>query len=127
MEYHGFDGFACEILPDGWEDSKGIRPLDSEARRCVQSMNVRGDWVVKNPQFCMTLPYWKRFLPKDTRYFVCVRNPIDVAKSMKRQRNIDTYLGLEIWFNCTINALKNTQDEKRKVVFYDDYFSGDSH
>ena len=125
MEYNGFDGFACETLPAGWENSKGLRHLDSEADRIIQSMNARGDWVVKNPQFSMTLPYWKRFLPRDTRYLICVRNPVDVAKSMKRQRNIDPNLGLEIWFNCTISALKNTEGKKCKVVLYEDYFSGD--
>ena len=125
MEYHGYDGYACEMLPRGWENSKGLRQFDSEAEKFIRAMSARGDWVVKNPQFCMTLPYWKRFLPLDTRYLVCVRNPADAAMSMKRQRNIDWSLGLEIWFNCTMTALKNTEGQKRMVVFYDDYFAGD--
>ena len=105
---------------------RGSGGLDSEAEKFIRAMSARGDWVVKNPQFCMTLPYWKRFLPLDTRYLVCVRNPADAAMSMKRQRNIDWALGLEIWFNCTMTALKNTEGQKRMVVFYDDYFAGES-
>ena len=127
MDDHGYDGYACEMLPRGWENSKGLRQVpDSEAEKFIRAMSARGDWVVKNPQFCMTLPYWKRFLPLDTKYLVCVRNPADAAMSMKRQRNIDWALGLEIWFKPTMTALKNTEGQKRMVVFYDDYFAGDS-
>lgn len=126
MEYHGFDGFSCEPLPAGWENSKAMAHLDLNAKAVVQSLNCRGDWVVKNPQFCFTLPYWKKFLPSDTRYLVCVRSPTDAAMSINRQRGISPELGLETWYNSTTSALRNTEGLDRVVVFYEDYFK-DSH
>lgn len=124
MQYFGYDGFSCEPLPHGWENFKELSRLDTSAKALVRSASSHGDWVVKNPQFCFTLPYWKKFLPIDTRYLICIRSPSSSAMSMARQRGMSQELGIEIWYNSVTSALKNTEGLDRMFVFYEDYFGG---
>ncbi len=77
---------------------------------------------LKDPRLSITLPFWKELLPSDTKYLICVRNPLDVAKSMKRAYGIDQSRGEEVWLSYTLNAIMNTMNERRMFVIYDDYF-----
>lgn len=55
------------------------------------------DVLVKDPRFCLTLRAWLRHSAFISRLLVCLREPIETARSLQRRNKITVGLGLKIW------------------------------
>jgi hypothetical protein len=53
------------------------RPLYDRMRTFIQ----RQPFLLKDPRFCVTLPYWQTVLPDTTKYVIVFRDPFKVAES----------------------------------------------
>lgn len=77
-------------LPTGQELAEAWRkPVDPSLREAVTAhvLRVRGGggmWVVKDPRFCYTLPFWLPSIPDPVRVVHSVRHPLSVARSVTR-------------------------------------------
>src|SRR5437870_8336735 len=66
----------------GWEGSSQFADLRQQARALIQNdFDAAMCWGWKDPRTCLTLPFWKQLLPP-LRYVICLRNPVDVARSL---------------------------------------------
>jgi GT2 family glycosyltransferase len=57
--------------------------------------------VIKDPRFCILLPFWNSILRElkcETHYILSVRNPIDVAISIKKRNNLSMEESLKLWY-----------------------------
>jgi hypothetical protein len=52
--------------------------------------------VLKDPRMMVTYPIWKAVLP-DHRLVVCLRHPLDVARSLARRDAMSLAQGLDLW------------------------------
>jgi hypothetical protein len=110
-------------LPNGWEQSADLKEVRQRARELLhKDFGEDTFWGWKDPRTCLTLPFWKSMIPH-LKYVICIRNPLDVAKSLKVRDDIPWNRALELWAKYNIAALKNTDGEPRLFALYDNLFT----
>jgi hypothetical protein len=110
-------------LPPGWQRSPSLDPLRAEATEILAgSFAGRSPWGWKDPRNSLTLPFWRALLG-ELRCAICLRNPLDVAASLRRRDGIALERGLELWRVYTSAALEATADLPRLLVSYESFFA----
>jgi sulfotransferase family protein len=90
-------------LTRGWE---ALPDLDPERREAEALAGGRAEpWGWKDPRTSLTVPLWKRLLPS-LKVVVCVRNPLEVADSLRARGYTSERFGLALW-----EAYHRTLDE----------------
>ena len=56
-----------------------------KARLLIEGFDSAGVWGWKDPRNSLTLPFWQDLLP-GLKTLIMVRNPLEVAHSMKRAK-----------------------------------------
>jgi len=74
--------------------------------------------VVKETRFCLTLPAWLEHGASIDRIIVCLRDPIDVAASLRKRNHITTALGLRLWRVHNERLLTHVADIPHWFVYY---------
>jgi hypothetical protein len=88
-------------------DFRGIRAeLDSH-----------GQWAVKEPRLCLVLPLLASGL-RNCAALIVVRNPVEVARSLRTRNGFPTAVGLALWELYTSAALRNSAAFPRRVVLH---------
>src|ERR1700730_1114331 len=108
------------LLPPGWETAAAIDDLRHRAQQLVQ--NQFGEvqlWGWKDPRTCLTLPFWQQLLP-NMRYIICLRNPVDVSRSIDHRDGLSAEKSSNLWFTYVSSALNYTEGKPRLVIFYED-------
>ena len=117
-------GAAWDLPPWKEQTFKGsnLRPLRAKAELLIKEFGGRSIWGWKDPRNSLTLPFWRSLLP-DLKVVVIIRNPLEVAYSM-RQRNGTSYaLGLRLWEIYNRRLLAATDPQKRIITNYDAFFA----
>jgi GT2 family glycosyltransferase len=92
-----------------------------KAQQLVREMRGEGRWGWKDPRTSLTLPFWLDALPA-VKVVVCLRNPLEVAASLKT-RNYHSYAhGLALWRLYNERILEATRPDQRIVTHYEAYF-----
>jgi len=109
--------------PVGWEDRSEFSKEKERARSIVEDYEGNDSWCMKDDRFSITLPLWKRVLPREVSYIVCVRNPLAVVTSMKEMTadEFDSQMAFRVWSAYTKHAILNTQQEKRILMLYEEF------
>jgi GT2 family glycosyltransferase/glycosyltransferase involved in cell wall biosynthesis len=108
------------VVGPGWETDAALSDLRQRARDVIQQdFRAAPLWSWKNPRTCLTLPFWQRLLPS-MRYVICLRNPIDVARSLRRRNGFSLDKGVDLWMTYVTSSLSHTSGRRRLLVFYED-------
>jgi hypothetical protein len=109
------------LQPDYWEKGRLSYHLEwIEKARCVlQNLEKRSPWAIKDPRFCLTLPFWQSLAPS-MRCIVCLRNPFEVAWSLGFRHRLTENYGLQLWQVYYENLLAATVPGQRLIVKYQD-------
>jgi len=116
-------GGAWDLPPKADEDFKHPRlnPLRLKARLLIERFDSSGIWGWKDPRNSLTLPFWQDVLP-GLKTLIVVRNPLEVAYSM-RQRNGTSYsFGLRLWEIYNRRVIEASSEQERFVTHYDFFF-----
>jgi hypothetical protein len=116
-------GWADPRLPPGWQHQPEIRMLRAPARRLFRSVHTSSPWVCKDPQFCLTLPFWLQALSPVPSVALVYRDPIAVARSLQRGMGWDLARGLAIWERHQRCALEALNGQAVALVCYDELVS----
>jgi hypothetical protein len=111
-------------LPDGWEQSERLEGLRERARTVLRErFSGSAHWGWKDPRTCVTLPFWQSLVP-GVRHVICIRNPVDVADSLRTREGHGRPWeeGIIDWLRHTSLALIQTSGSPRIVVHYEDFF-----
>lgn len=104
---------------DGWEHASHLDGIRVRAQqRLHEDFADAPLWVWKDPRTCLTLPFWRPLLPP-TQFVVCVRNPLDVARSLLARDGLDEAMGIDLWMRHTVAALAG-HGTLPLLVLYDD-------
>ena len=104
---------------DGWEHASHLDGIRVRAQqRLHEDFADAPLWVWKDPRTCLTLPFWRPLLPT-TQFVVCVRNPLDVARSLVARDGLDEAMGIDLWMRHTVAALAG-HGTLPLLVLYDD-------
>src|SRR5205823_10848326 len=117
---HGGSWDEPPQFQEAWERGPSLDELKERAR--VLLHNRFGDaqlWGWKDPRNCLTLPFWQQLLP-EMRYLICLRNPVDVARSLERLYNFSSEKSSKLWLSYVRSALWHTDGEPQLTIFYED-------
>ena len=107
-------------FPVGWEFGLEANPFLERAERLVGQFR-RNNWGWKDPRNSLTLPFWRRLIP-DLKVVVCVRNPLEVARSLLLRSDPMTTSGSQLWRIYYRQLLSATLPAHRLVTHYQSYF-----
>jgi hypothetical protein len=95
-----------------------LKRAEKRADQIRQTATCYRDKIVKETRFCLTLPAWLKYGAQIDRVLVCLRDPIQVARSIQR-RNLTT-LGhaLHLWYIHNSRLLENAKEMPIWFVYY---------
>ncbi len=108
-------------VQSGWERDPSVEPYRVEARELVRTFPRGAHWGWKDPRTTLLLPFWKTVV-EPLRFVICVRSPLDVARSLHTRDGIPAQTAAYLWTRYTTSAIRDTDDCSRLFTFYDDYF-----
>jgi GT2 family glycosyltransferase/glycosyltransferase involved in cell wall biosynthesis len=116
-------GGAWDLPPKVDEDFSDPRldPLRMKARLLIESFNSAGLWGWKDPRNSLTLPFWQELLP-GLKTLIMVRNPLEVAHSMKERNGTSYSFGLRLWEIYNRRVIETTNEQNRLITHYDLFF-----
>jgi hypothetical protein len=104
----------------GWELRPDIAELSAPAREMLARDFPQGRaWGFKDPRLSLILPFWQRLL-SPRRYVLCVRRPIDVARSLALRDGFPLERGLDLWLTYMTSALAHVDGAALAIVRYED-------
>lgn len=116
-------GGAWDLPPKTNESLSDERldPLRMKARLLIEGFHSARIWGWKDPRNSLTLPFWEDLLP-DLKTLIIVRNPLEVAYSM-RQRNGTSYaFGLRLWEIYNRRLIEAASKREWLFTHYDLFF-----
>jgi hypothetical protein len=120
LDRYGGSWDAPPAFPDRWWRSPRALDLRFRARALAyRDFRSAPVWGWKDPRTCLALPFWRSLYPQMIA-IVCVRNPIDVARSLERREDIPIDRGLRLWEQHLAAALEHSEGSPRLVVAYED-------
>jgi GT2 family glycosyltransferase/glycosyltransferase involved in cell wall biosynthesis len=116
-------GGAWDLPPKASENFKHVRldPLRMKVRLLVEGFDSSGVWGWKDPRNSLTLPFWQDLLP-ELKTLIMVRNPLEVAHSMKERNGTSYSFGLRLWEIYNRRAIEAANEQQRLVTHYDLFF-----
>jgi len=105
--------------------SKLPKELSHNIATILSRMESQYPYFIKDPRISLTGNYWfskySRFLP-----ILAIRNPIEVAHSLKNRNSLPLELGLALWEKYTISALQVLGRKKYFIYDYNSFISDPS-
>lgn len=108
-------------LPPDWQQDDAFLSYKVEAERLLEGFRGREPWGWKDPRNSLTLPFWLELMP-EMRIVVCIRNPLEVAGSLRKRGNSSIALGLSLWKTYNEHLLETVPEGQYMVTHYDAYF-----
>lgn len=120
----GYLGVTFKWVPKfepTWPLAPKLNRYRERARRVVSELEQYPVWVMKDPRFSITLPFWLPLFDRPIRTVLCLRNPLDVVISGGESRRT-TSLDLWAWYEYFTHAIRNTAGKPRFISCYESYF-----
>ena len=130
---HAHDAFLRNIgsswddvaaLPDGAFVSAAARELRQELALLLhEEYGASSLFVVKDPRISRLLPLWFAVLAElqiAPVVALAVRNPLEVAASLKARDGFTTTKSLLLWLRHTLESEQHSRGRPRSIVMYDE-------
>jgi hypothetical protein len=106
-------------LPDGWVRDPRLDGIRREAETLAAARAEPWGW--KDPRTSLTAAFWREVWPA-LRFVVCVRNPLEVAASLRARGYTSQRFGLRLWedYHRALDAA--VHGAPQIVTHYDSYF-----
>jgi hypothetical protein len=105
----------------GWETMPDVAALTRQAKKLIKRLSVRDYWGWKDPRNSLTLPFWRQIVP-DLRLIICVRNPLEVAHSLRKRGDLIGRPSFLLWLTYYRELLSAIPPQQRVVTHYESYF-----
>src|SRR6266511_3480642 len=99
-----------------------LDPLRMKARLLIERFDSASFWGWKDPRNSLTLPFWQDVLP-GLKTIVMVRNPLEVAYSMRERNGTSYSFGLRLWEIYNQRLMETAREQERLVTHYDFFFA----
>ncbi|UHD18944.1 sulfotransferase [Thiocapsa bogorovii] len=77
--------------------------------------------IVKDPRICRLVPFWRevfREMEMDVLHLLPVRNPLEVAASLRRRDGFDPAKAYLLWLRHTLDAEVATRGSRRSITTF---------
>lgn len=113
----------ADPLPSDWRQSAAAEEARASIRMVLDHDFPAGrgaDWGVKDPRLCRFVSLWRPLLDRVEPCFILVRrDPAEVAASLEKRDGMAWEAGLRLWWRYMSEAERDTRDERRIFVDYD--------
>src|SRR4030095_2679461 len=116
-------GGAWDLPPkpdENFADDR-LERLRIKARLLIEDFASGQVWGWKDPRNSLTLPFWQNLLP-GLKTLIVVRNPLEVAHSMRERNGTSYSFGLRLWEIYNRRLLEAAGEKERLVTHYDFFF-----
>jgi hypothetical protein len=114
-------------LPDLCWTKDSMRSYRAELRELIsREFASQPLWAWKDPRTSLVVPLWTDVLGElgvEMSYVIVVRNPLDVAASLKRRNGFSTIKSVTLWLLHTLSSFQWTGGTRRAVIHYDLFLS----
>jgi hypothetical protein len=108
-----------------WEDESLVaRFRDRAIATLEQEFGHSTFYVLKDPRLCRVLPFWLRILEERgtaARVLLPVRNPLEVAYSLRKRNRFTLSFGLLLWLTHTLDAEAYSRGSSRAIIDWGDF------
>jgi glycosyltransferase involved in cell wall biosynthesis len=108
------DGFDVDAIPEDVRD----RHLTT-LRSIIFELDAHRPWVVKEPRLSLLFPLVRPLLEVPVCVHV-VREPLEVARSLRTRNGFPVHAGLALWEVYTAHAFRSSEGVPRVLVRYDE-------
>jgi hypothetical protein len=108
-------------MEDGWHEDERLSTLKMKAKQVLRDFEGHEPWGWKDPRNSLTLPFWTNLLP-ETKVVVCLRNPLEVARSLYERGYSSHAFSLNLWMTYNQRLLDALQEGRCIVTHYQAYF-----
>jgi len=123
----GMTWFSVSEYPFALLESEEGRALEKEALELISSrLNTYPLWGFKDPRCSRLLPFWQNIFAKlniTLSYLVVLRNPLDIAASLKKRNDFKLAMSQHLWLVHTFQNLKLFKNNEVCFVSFDDFLS----
>ncbi len=87
-----------------------------------RKINLNPFFIIKDPRMCRLLFFWKnvfKILKIKTFYAFSIRDPINIALSLKKRNNFYPEQAFMLWFEHLLFAVNDTLEEQTVFIEYD--------
>ena len=110
-------------LPDGWATSRVAQLAIPKFLRLLEdSFRAHRTWGFKDPRVCRLLPLWHQVfqaLNVDPSYVMVLRDPDEVAASLRQRENFSLAKGHLLWLQSVLTAEYETRNCRRVWVSFE--------
>ena len=124
---------VLQALDSGWDDVFSFRPpaylsnfdrhfLGRAEELLDKEFEGRDPIILKDPRLSVLATFWDRALRNagyEPHYVVMVRNPLEVADSLRTRDSFPREKSFLLWTSYLIAVERDTRDHKRTFVSYD--------
>jgi GT2 family glycosyltransferase/glycosyltransferase involved in cell wall biosynthesis len=117
-------GGAWDLPPKANENLSNAPRLESlrmKGRLLIEGFGSAHIWGWKDPRNSLTLPFWQHLLP-GLKTLIIVRNPLEVAYSMRKRNGTSYAFGLRLWEIYNRRLIEAAGKHERLVSHYDLFF-----
>jgi GT2 family glycosyltransferase/glycosyltransferase involved in cell wall biosynthesis len=116
-------GGAWDLPPktDDNLSNERLDPLRMKARLLIEGFHSAQIWGWKDPRNSLTLPFWEDLLP-GLKTLIIVRNPLEVAYSMRKRNGTSYAFGLRLWEIYNRRLIETAGKHDRLFTHYDLFF-----
>src|SRR6266478_3395928 len=117
-------GGAWDLPPKADENFTHARldPLRMKARMLIEGFDSVRVWGWKDPRNSLTLPFWQDLLP-GLKTLIVVRNPLEVAHSMRERNGTSYSFGLRLWEIYNRRFIGAANEKDRLITHYNLFFN----
>jgi len=120
-------GLAWDHVPQlpaaGWEHDARFDDLIEAGRSVIDTFPEGRAFAWKDPRTSLTLPFWERVMNEaPAAVILCVRNPLDVWRSLETRGAMSMRLALQLWQRYSGSALQLARTRTHVTTHYDAYF-----
>ena len=124
-----------ELLGNLGTDWKNPNPLDqniyftsnrvkieNEIYSLLQNLLDQKINAIKEPRISILLEAWEPAISRavpNLKIIVTLRHPSEVATSLQKRDNLSPIIGVQLWVQATLNALRFARNHSNLFVFYD--------
>jgi len=111
-------------LEDEWQNNVEIKKLEQEATEVIASEFQDASHIaIKDPRICLLLSFWQKLLIQseyEIKTVIIVRNPQEVAMSLKKRNNISLNKSYLLYNTYLLNAEELSKSFPRAIISYHD-------
>lgn len=117
---------SVRLIPsEAWEDLASGELMNAAAELIRRRLDENVNYGCKDPRLTLLLPFWDRVFSRlglDVKYVLCLRNPLDVACSLRARDGFGFAKGIFLWTQYMMTAITVLSSQSRGflVVSYED-------